>query len=405
VYVIGVQMCFPFESLYLDRRLHISMSVVGLILGITLLAALPMMVVGGALCDRWGRRPLLVVAICGSMTLYIGLGLAHQLWLVVVLIAVEAAFGWAQYITASNAMIADLTPFPRRAEAFSIVRVALNVGITLGPLVAAPLIARDPSFRTSFIAGGAVCGLFLLMVVTLFRETRPAGVRVVSVRDSFRGYAEVLRDRRLLAFCLVALLPLQAFGQIWVTLPVMLGDLHQVSAQRWSLTLAVYGACTALLQYPVVRLLRRVHHLSQLAMASAFLGAGVAGAAVAPWPLTLACVVLLSVGTALLIPIASTVVSELAPQRLRGRYMGAWTLVFMGGYALGPLAGGRLLDVLGGRTAFTLCAATCALGAALFQALRSSHAFASLGAASREAARRGEAPVRQAPQPDDAPVT
>ena len=57
------------------------------ILGITLFATLPMQVICGALCDKVGRRPVLIVAILGSMTLYIGLGLTGDLWLVVALIA------------------------------------------------------------------------------------------------------------------------------------------------------------------------------------------------------------------------------------------------------------------------------------------------------------------------------
>jgi MFS family permease len=55
---------------------------------------------------------------------------------------------------------------------------------------------------------------------------------------------------------------------------------------------------------------------------------------------------------------------------LRGRYMGVWTIVYMGGYALGPLLGGWALDALGGRTAFAVVTAACLVGAALFPLLR-----------------------------------
>ena len=107
-----------------------------------------------------------------------------------------------------------------------------------------------------------------------------------------------------------------------------------------------------------------------MAAASAFMGLGVGFAVFAPWPATFACVIAISVGVVLLIPISTTVVSHLAPLKLRGRYMGAWSLVFMGGYALGPLLGGRVLDVLGGRGAFAVGAAAGLLGAALFPLLR-----------------------------------
>ena len=370
VYATGVEMCYPFQTLYLNQRLGLSMTSIGVIIGVTLFAGLPFQIVGGAVADRFGRRPVLILAICAGMALYIGLGVVHQLWLVIALFAFEAAFGWAQYLTASNAMVTDLTPLSRRAEAFSISRVALNAGITIGPLVAAPLISFDPTFRTSFLGAGLVCSVFLVMVLTLFKETRPPSAGRGSIGSAFRGYGQVLRDRRMLAFCVVALLPLYGFGQIWVTMPIVLGDLHGVSAGMWGILLVVYGASTAILQYPVIRVLGRFDHMLLMALASLCVGIGTGGAAFVPWPFTFACVIVISFGIVLLIPISSTVVSHLAPTALRGRYMGSWTMVYIGGYALGPLLGGWAVDALGGRGAFAVVAATGLLGALLFPLLR-----------------------------------
>jgi MFS family permease len=315
---------------------------------------------------------VLIVAILGSMTLYAGLAFTTDLTVIVALIAFEAAFGWAQFITASNAIIADVTTMQQRTEAFSVSRTALNAGIAIGPLVALPLLARDPSFRLNFIASAVICGGFLVIVLVWLKETRPAGVRAGSVLASFRGYGAVLGDRVMLAFCLIALLPNYAFGQIWATMPVMLSDLHGVTAQRWSVAMVVYGLCMVALQYPVIRILGRRDLMLLMSVACITQGAGVGAAAFVPWPATLACIAAIALGIVLLIPIASTVVSRLAPMELRGRYMGMWTLVYMGGYAIGPLLGGWALDTLGGRVSFAITAAVCALGALLFPLLRRS---------------------------------
>ena len=109
-----------------------------------------------------------------------------------------------------------------------------------------------------------------------------------------------------------------------------------------------------------------------MALSCLCVGAGLGSAPFLPWPGTLVCIVLISLGIVLLIPIASTVVSRLAPVELRGRYMGVWTLVYMAGYAIGPLLGGWALDALGGRVAFAVIAVACVLGAALFPLLRTS---------------------------------
>jgi MFS family permease len=370
VFLIGVEMTYPYETLYLNQELGVSMTTLGVILGVTLLATLPLQVAGGAVCDKVGRRPVLVIAILASMTLYIGLGLTRDLAVIVALIAFEAAFGWAQFITASNAMIADVTTLEQRTEAFSVSRVALNAGISIGPFIALSLLAVDPSYRLNFFASGIVCAGFLLIVLTRLRETRPATTQTVSVMATFRGYGAVVRDRQLLAFCCIALLPLYAFGQIWATMPVMLADLHGVSAQRWSVAMVVYGVSMVILQYPVIRALSGSDHMLLLSLSCVALGAGVGVAAFVPWPATLACIVSIALGIVLLLPIASAVVSRLAPVDLRGRYIGVWTIVYMGGYALGPLLGGWALDALGGRMAFAVVTAACLAGAALFPLLR-----------------------------------
>ena len=389
VYLVGLEMTYPYETLYLNGRLGVSMTTLGLILGITLLATLPMQVVGGALCDRIGRRPVLIAGIVGSMTLYGGLALTTDLTLIVALIAFEAAFGWAQFITASNAIVADVTTPRQRTEAFSVSRVALNAGIAVGPLIALPLLAYDPSFRLNFIASAVICAGFLAIVIVWLRETRPPGVRAGSVMTSFSGYGEVLRDRTMLAFCLIALLPNYAFGQIWATMPVMLSDLHGVTAQRWSVSMIVYGVCMVVLQYPVIRVLGRRDLTLLLSLSCVAQGIGLGAAAFVPWPATLAC-------------IAATVVSRLAPVELRRRYTGVWTLVYMGGYAIGPLLGGWAYDALGGRVSFALTAAVCLAGAALFPLLcrgvRSRTCEAPAGAADGALAGRlvGERPEQTA---------
>lgn len=223
IYAVGVDMCYPFETLYLNGALHISITAIGLILGIVGLVGLPFQLLGGTFADRFGRRGVLMVGICGSMTLYIGLGLAHSLTLVVFVFLVEAAFGWSMFVTASNAMVADLVVPGRRAEAFGIGRTAINLGMIGGPLVALLFLSAYPAYRVLFIAAGSVCGIFLLVTALRIRETRPREAPV-RTRGGHTGYGQVLRDRRFLLFSAVALLPLYGFGQIFSTFPVALHE-------------------------------------------------------------------------------------------------------------------------------------------------------------------------------------
>jgi len=107
------------------------------------------------------------------------------------------------------------------------------------------------------------------------------------------------------------------------------------------------------------------------AAASALISLGLCGAAFAPvgWP-TAAFVLVISLGSVLLIPISATIVSQMAPVALRGRYMGAWTLVWTAGMALGPTFGGMAMDRLGGRGAYGVILGVGLLGAVLFARMR-----------------------------------
>lgn len=370
VLLAGVDMCFPFETIYLRQRMDVSMTTIGLLLGVPLLAALPLHIVGGAFADRYGRKPAMAIGVVVLAALYCTFAFATEIWQIGIAITVEAGFGWALFLTGSNAMTADLVPHERRAEAYSITRVALNAGMVLGPLMAGVLLATSGGFRTLFLTGGAISAVFVLIVLVFFRETRPeAARRQATLAATLSGYAAVMRDGRFLAFCGVALLPLYGFGQIWSVWPVALAEVHGISPRTWSVVLASYALASFLFQYPVVRVLRRRDHLLLMAASSAALGVGLAGGVLAPWGYpwpTLVFVLILSFAIMLLIPISATVAAELAPVALRGRYMGAWTLVQMGGYALGPLFGGWALDGLGPRSAFTLVGALGLLGAALF---------------------------------------
>ncbi|HMK92735.1 MAG TPA: MFS transporter, partial [Thermoleophilia bacterium] len=367
----GIDMCFPFETTYLTTRLGASISTVGLMIGIPAMAVLPLYALDGAIADRYGRKPAMIAGICVLVALYSTFGLSRSLWPIAVMIAIEAPFGWALFLTGSNAMVADLVSGPRRAEAYSLTRVALDVGITLGPLIAGLVIAADPTFHSLFLGGATICAAFVLILALLFRETRPAVAahHEVALAKTLRGYGVVLRDRRFLAFCGVSLLPLYCFGQIWVVFPIALRQQHGVSAQQWGYLLAFYAIAGAVAQYPVIRWLRGRDHVRALAVASACIGIGLGGAVMAPAGVaTYGFMLAISFGVVLLIPLTATVAAELAPVALRGRYMGAWTLVQMGGYGLGPTFGGLALGRLGPSKAAVVTACAGLAGGVLFAA-------------------------------------
>ena len=368
VYVLGYECGYPFESIFLNERLGISVTAIGLIYGFAELGGLPAQVAGGAVADHLGRRPVLLLGIAATVTLFVGLAFARSVPLVVLLIVFEASCGWSLFQMSSNAMVSDVLPEQRRTEGYSITRTAAAGGIVIGPLLGGLLLRHDPSYRLTFVVGGAFCALIFVIVLLRLPETRPAeAAEHARVRDTFAGYVHVLRDRRMLAFAGVTLLPLYCHGQFLMTFPILLKDTVGVSSSTVGLLYSLYALTNMLVQYPMGRRLREADRMKVMAAASTFMGVGLSGAAFAPrGAATALCVALVAVGTALLQPFSVTVVSHLAPVRLRGRYMGAWTLVWTTGIALGPIFGGLAMDRLGGRGAYSLTLVAGLAGAALY---------------------------------------
>ena len=118
-------------------------------------------------------------------------------------------------------------------------------------------------------------------------------------------------------------------------------------------------------------MLRHVEPMYLLAGASALLGLGFGASLVIEplWPVVVV-VVMVSVAECLLLPISSTVVSDLAPAETRGRYMGMWTVASNIGITLGPAVGGLAMDAIGYRQAFAITLAAGIGGALLLPLLR-----------------------------------
>jgi MFS family permease len=193
---------------------------------------------------------------------------------------------------------------------------------------------------------------------------------VLDALDGPRGYRRVLADRRFLAYCAISLLPLFCYGHISTIYPVFLTQVLHVSYSSWGLLLALNAVMIVALQYPLVRILRQRDRLALVGLASLLLGLGMGGAAFvsAGWPL-FALMIVFSLGETVFVPFSTSIATGYASAAERGRYMGIWSIVWVGGQALAPLITGFGMGRLGGRPAWALIALVGLAGALAFAAL------------------------------------
>ena len=85
----------------------------------------------GTLSDRFGRRPVILLALAGMGVNYVLLAFAPSLWLFALGRMVAGAFGAT--FTAAGAYLADVTPPEKRAQSFGLIGAAFGFGFITGP--------------------------------------------------------------------------------------------------------------------------------------------------------------------------------------------------------------------------------------------------------------------------------
>ncbi len=345
----------------------------------------------------------MIVCAAFSGIMYGSLAFVHGVVPICIAVFCDRALGWPLFLTASNAMVADLVRARLRPEGYSLVRLMIGAGEIVGPLIAWALLAAGFGLSLLFVLAGAGCFAFLVFTLVALRETRPRVARhvrsttisegppVYGVRDVIRipsrrrsrrrkpaaapqGYRRVLGDRRFCAFCAISLLPLFIFGQTYSTFPVLLTSYLHVPRADYGLLMSYMALVIVVTQYPSVRAIKKMDPMFQVAVASVLFGCGIGLSAFMPaaWPL-LVTIAALGLAQAIFGPVTSTIVAHLAPVELRGRYMGAWTFVWMAGQgSLGPIFGGLLLASFGFHVTYLVIVAFGLAGAALYPLLRTS---------------------------------
>ena len=89
----------------------------------------------GELSDRWGRRPVLIFSLLGTVLSFALLALAHTLTMLFVARIIDGLSGGN--ITAARAYIADVTPPEERARRYGLIGAAFGLGFILGPALGA----------------------------------------------------------------------------------------------------------------------------------------------------------------------------------------------------------------------------------------------------------------------------
>lgn len=312
---------------------------------------------GGALADRLGPRRATLLSMGGSAGLLIAVLYVHDLPTMLATVALVGVVGQL-YRPASAALISGFTSKDRQVMVFALYRWALNLGTTVAPLLGAALIAI--SYDLLFWAEAAAAASFA--VIAALTLPRRAGASVPATQTG--SYREVLADRRYVRYLLAAGLNSMVYIQYVATLPLAIRDAG-LAIVWYSAVIAVNGFLVISCELLVTKATQRWPIRRVVVAGFVLLGAGYS-----VYALPLGVGVLM--GGTLLWTAAEIVAGPtmfaypglVAPEHLRGRYIGAMQVMFSLGAVIGPAAGVALYHLIGDRV-WALSGAVCVLALTL----------------------------------------
>ncbi len=181
--------------------------------------------VGGELIHRIGPRGAITVAMLGSAAVLAVLPLLSRpsTFGVLMIAMLLAGLATQSYRPAAAVLLSDLMPDDMRVMGFSMMRIALNIGAVLSPLIAAGLILLDWNLLLWFDAATAL--VYAILARWLLPDPRTGrgapGAVVQGGKTGIRmGYGILLRDRRFWFFLVSTLIGAVIYVQFNVVLPL-----------------------------------------------------------------------------------------------------------------------------------------------------------------------------------------
>jgi predicted MFS family arabinose efflux permease len=338
---------YPFLGIWAIKELHAPQSSLAFSYLIGAVLAGAMGYAGGHWSDRIGRRPL-ILAGWGfqAMVPFALLAVGHHVYLGLALLALLPVFG-SLGGAADQAMVADLVAPERQEAAYASVRVASNLGVTIGPVLGGALLVGG--HWSHLWIGTAVLSAIGFAVAV--RYIPRGGAYAPEGRPQRGSFGVIIRDTPFLLFMLASMFATMTYVATETLLPISVTTSHHLAPAAWGVLMILNPLFVTVFQLRLTRWTAGIPASLKLGVAMPLMGVpflllnvhGSAG--------VIAVVIMLFViGEMLWVPTSQAVVASLAPADIRGAYMGVFGGTWSVGWAATPFLGLQVRHAYGDAT-------------------------------------------------------
>jgi DHA1 family tetracycline resistance protein-like MFS transporter len=168
--VLGLTVILPLLHLY-AAAYGASPAEIGLVVAAFPLAQLIGVPVMGALSDRFGRKPLLLISQITTFISFILLGMANSLALIILSRVIDGLFG--ANLSTAQAALSDITDEKNRARGLGLIGAAFGLGFIFGPITALITLEITDNLAIPAFTAAGYSFISILLTVFMFKETLP----------------------------------------------------------------------------------------------------------------------------------------------------------------------------------------------------------------------------------------
>lgn len=256
---IGIGLIFPILPALLQDVTHVAnvAPYIGIMTALYALMQFIFAPVLGALSDRLGRRPVLLLSLAGAAVNYLFLAVAPSLWMLLLGRAIAGLT--SANVSVATAYITDISPEATRARRFGLLNAMFGAGFIIGPVLGGAL--GDYGLRLPFMAAAVLNTCNLLLALFTLPESRPPTREAIdlAVLNPLRPLRWVLSQKSLLPITVI-FFTFSAAGEVYGVCWALWGhDAFEWNGLWIGLSLGAFGVCQALAQAflpgPAVKLL------------------------------------------------------------------------------------------------------------------------------------------------------
>ena len=354
VNLVGFGIIIPLLPFYAES-FGASPLAIGLLFAVFSLAQLVAAPVLGDLSDRYGRRPVLVASLAGTVVSFVMLALANSLAMLFVARIVDGLSGGN--VATARAYVADITEPKDRARAYGFIGAAFGLGFILGPAMSAVLVRF--SYTAPIWAAAALTLIAMLMAWFWLPETihkAQAGTGM-----PFRNVALLLRRPGLRRVLAIDFGYWAAFAVFQTTFALFAARRFGFDASDTGFFFAAFAVLGAIVQTIMIRpLVERLGDKWTFILGLGCAAMGLTGATLThSTTLFAVALVPLAFGIGFGHPTLSSLVSRAGRAHEQGRVQGAASVLESLGRTIGPVWGSASLQRFGDTTPYA--SAACVL--------------------------------------------